>query len=544
MTIGADDPARGSGDLDQIEHEPALYAIPDYPLHALPVAARQLVEYGLEVGLPPALVAGASIGALAAAIGPAAEIEVIPTWQERAILWIPLVAPRGAGKSPAQDLAFRPLRENEVEANGESPDDGRKITRILSGDVTLESLARSLAETEGAGVLDLDELAVLLRGLGEYKRGGGDRGRLLRLWSGAPVRYTRVGAPGRGTNGVDLYIPRPTVVICGGLQPGLHDLMGGEEDGLRPRWVPHLAAMPTMPVGLAHARLPQAWQRLLAGELLPYRTYARSWKLDGETREAFEDYRIKWKRQARELETASTSAALVKADVHLLRFALALAEGDEPRRGGPVEPQVIERAASIVEYGLNCWRALPEQGALGLSRRDEALDRGITRLIGWLEEHGGVTDRRALQRAHVAGARTAQDLGALLKRYEDVYPGTVTTATRQRGGRPTTIVRAPARRPVSTLLPRGDTGKRDGAPVNDSGGFWMAACGDTGLGDTGLGDTERGDGGTEWRAEQNVDCVAPDRHAKHHIPHHVTGRRVCQLCHPLPLVTSERPAAR
>jgi hypothetical protein len=37
---------------------------------------------------------------------------------------------------------------------------------VRFGDLTLEALARSLYGAEGAGVLDLDELSVLLRGFG------------------------------------------------------------------------------------------------------------------------------------------------------------------------------------------------------------------------------------------------------------------------------------------------------------------------------------------------------------------------------------------
>jgi hypothetical protein len=37
------------------------------------------------------------IAAIAAAIGKATQIKVAPGWHQRAILWIPLLAPRGAG---------------------------------------------------------------------------------------------------------------------------------------------------------------------------------------------------------------------------------------------------------------------------------------------------------------------------------------------------------------------------------------------------------------------------------------------------------------
>jgi Protein of unknown function (DUF3987) len=254
---------------------------------------------------------------------------------------------------------------------------------------------------------------VLLRGLGEYKRGiGGDRSRFLALWSGAPWTFSRVGAKGGKKNAVSLRIPRPTLVICGGLQSALHDLLGGDEDGLRPRWLPHLAATPAA----AAFSPPSGWEQFTGqtvarwGELLERlvedRDRSATYSLSRAAHAAFRDRQHEWKVQAaHRSETASTSAALSKADIHLARIALVLYAADR-ERPEEIEEDHVHRAARIVDFVLDCWRALPEAGGLALSRRDEQLDRAITRLIGWLEEHGGEATRRELQRACVAGART------------------------------------------------------------------------------------------------------------------------------------------
>jgi hypothetical protein len=328
---------------------------------------------------------------------------------------------------------------------------------VLFGDTTLEALARSLHGAQGAGTLDLDELAVLLRGMGEYKRGaGGDRGRFLALWSGAPWRFTRVGG-GAQSNKVRLRVPRPTLTIVGGLQPALHELLGGEEDGLRPRWLPHLAALPDEEGALGDRRRPTDWQMLLGQHLLPKRHEPREWKLAPAALAAFEQHRRRWKAAARRGESASTSAALVKADVHCARIALVFAEAQAPGRGGDVEASVINRAARVIDFTTDCWRALPEQGGLALSTRDWRLDQHLERLVAWLEEHGGQASRRELQQARVAGARTASDLDALLKRYEDRFPGHVTEGTPPAGGLATVVVRAPRRVPSTNGVDSGNT---------------------------------------------------------------------------------------
>jgi hypothetical protein len=428
----------GAGPVEQFE--PLLGDVPEYPAGALPAAARQLVEYGVTGGTPAALLGGAVLAALAAAVGPAAEIEVRASWHERPILWLPLLASRGAGKSPSQGIALGPLRDHDRQLT-----DQERGRRVLLGDMTLEALARSLNASSGGAALDADELAVLLRGLGEYKRSSGDRGRFLQLWTGAPWSFIRVGASGKAENAIDFRIHRPTLVIVGGLQPQLHELLGGEEDGMRPRRLPHLAQMPNVETAREQGDMPAGWGDLLR-ELLGMRGRERTWQLAPDARAAFEGHRRHWKRQARGLETASTAAALVKADVHLARVALVVAEAEAPGAGTVIAAEVIERAAAIVGYSLDCWRALPEQGGLALSHRDERLDRAIARLIAWLEEHGGSASRRDLQQARVAGARTAADLEALLQRYQASYPGAVTEVVPDHGGLPTITVNAPPRR--------------------------------------------------------------------------------------------------
>ena len=167
----------------------------------------------------------------------------------------------------------------------------------------MESLARSLDEIDGGAALDIDELAVLLRGLGEYKgRASGDYGRFLQLWTGAPWSFTRVGAGGKPKNAINLHIPQPTLTIVGGLQPQLHELLGGEEDGMRPRWLPFLATMPDAKRGRARDRMPTGWRHLI-DELLSARMRERASLLSDAAIDAFWSHRERWKRQAQKLRT-------------------------------------------------------------------------------------------------------------------------------------------------------------------------------------------------------------------------------------------------
>jgi hypothetical protein len=491
--VTADEKIEFAPDLPKPEApEHALGEVPMFPTDALPAAARALVRSGEKGGLPATLLGGAALGALAAAVGSGSELEVTPSWHERAILWIVLLAPAGAGKSPSQGLALAPLEDYDEQLGEGGPP-------VLLGDLTMEALARSFNDSGGTATLAPDELAVLLRGLGEYKRaGGGDRGRFLGLWSGRPWTYTRVGSGGKPHNQIDLRLHRPTLCIVGGLQTRLHELLGSEEDGSRPRWLPHLATMPDVDLLRSDTRHPMEWQTLLGRDLLPQRNQERVWRLDSSARAAFDRHRTAWKQQARDAAPA-LGAALVKADVHLARVALALAEADHPGRGGMVEADTVERAATLVRFVLDCWRAIPEQDSLGLSWRDRKLDTGVERLAEWLEGRpDGEANRRELQRAHVAGARTGSDLDALLERYEDTYPGLVTEVRPERGGLPTTVVRAPTRRPPTPpVSPLATVGVPAAQSPRSDGARTTVAAGDTASGDTARGDTACGVGESE-----------------------------------------------
>ena len=428
-----------AAEMPDEQWETMLGAIPEYPVEALPPAGQDLVREAAEAGLSPALVGGAALAALAIAVGSESELPALG--KERAILRIPLLAPAGTGKSPAQTLAFEPLRSSAI--------------RLL-GNLTLEALVRELVKNPTAPIVP-DELATWIRGLGQYKRGSsGDSAIALELWSGTPQDYHRV-AGGTDENKVQVHVERPTVTICGGLQPHLHHLLGVDEDGFRHRWLPHLAPLAPVADELPVDGPPESWSALLkrmverAGitEHLDDRVrweQRRVWKLDPEALECFQDYRYGWKLHAREtMESESVRGALDKADTHLARIALVLAEADWSDRDSlVVTADVVERAALIVDFALTCWRALPPVGGLAYSRKDEVLTDAVERVRAWIELHGGETTGRDLQRANVAGIRTSSQRDEVLKLYEATYPGCV-TKEHPRTGRPSVIVRAPKR---------------------------------------------------------------------------------------------------
>jgi hypothetical protein len=442
------EPLPGAGILD----EPSLLgSIPPYPLSSVAGPLAKLVN---STTLPAALVAGAGLAAVAGLSG-LADLIMPDGSQVRPVLWIPLIAPRGAGKTPAMDAAMslvRQLDAAEHERYREAVSDWQQMsvkdrgkfppdpTRRID-DATLEALVRWLNRGDGTGLVESDELSGWLQAIGQYKRTSGDKGRWLAMWSAQPWRYQRVGGD------LDICISRPVVSLVGGLQPHLHPLLGDEDSGFRPRWLPHMA--PLSPVAWdTRPCEPTEWDAAIS-KLYEARD-RREWTLGGEPLDLWKDASARWKRQARGAESAATSAALDKSDIQCARVALIISESIHPGAGGPVGLDAMTSAVAIVEYAMNCWRALPDQSAFALSIRDEKLAQKVDQLASWLETRaGGQATKREIQQARVAGARTAKDLNILLTEYAAVHPGAL-LADQPTGARGPSgvIVKAPARHPT------------------------------------------------------------------------------------------------
>jgi hypothetical protein len=442
------------GGQDERSTGPHLPGVPEYPVSAPTGPLREIVDAGIAAGLPAPLMAGAALGVLATVSG-MADLQIYPTWIVRPCLWIPLIAPAGGGKTPAITFARRKLRQLDAETHagysqelamwlatppkdrGEPPAD---LTRLIN-DITIEMVARWLAAGDGTGGVDADELAEWLRSLSKYRQQGGtDAARWLGLWSAQPWRYQRV------DKHIDLLVPRPVPTVCGGIQPHLLHLLGPEGDGMRPRWLPHMSLTTDLAprAGGATEKWDEAVEALYGAREL------RTWTMGEDVLRLWQGAQRRWKAAQKGAESPSATAALAKADEQAARLALVIAESLNPAAGGEIPVEAMTAAIAIIDYTLDCWRALPGHDVLSLSRRDWTLNQAVDQLAEWLERHGGSADRREIQRARVAGARTSDALSALLTTYEATYPGSVRAETpEERKGK---------RGPVATLIfaPRRD----------------------------------------------------------------------------------------
>jgi hypothetical protein len=237
-----------------------------FPTAALPEPMAGFVSAAARaVGCDEALVAVPLLAGLAAAVGNSRRVELKRGWQEPAIIWSAVVAESGTAKSPAMELALRPIRQWQKQAmaehaeavaahsvdvlhyekelaawrksktGGEPPErpDEPTAARYWTDDCTLEALALLLLQNPRGLLCARDELAGWLGSFDKYSKGSGDAPKWLELWGGRSICIDR-----KTGNPKTIFVPRAAVSLCGCIQPAvLWRALGPEhfQDGLAAR---------------------------------------------------------------------------------------------------------------------------------------------------------------------------------------------------------------------------------------------------------------------------------------------------------------------
>jgi hypothetical protein len=212
-----------------------------YPLESLPPVFRVLVEEGAaSLVAPPDFIAVPLLVGAGAAIGNALEIALKPGWCEGANLYAACIGDPGSKKTPALNLAMRPVyhvqkrlrRDFEAASEAHREDvaiwEGhRKESRgprpepptfrhLVTTDATTEAVAGALATSKGL-LLTKDELTGWVRSMDQYRAGGkgADRQHYLSMWSRSFIKVDRKSNP------VPIIVERPHLSVVGGIQPDL-----------------------------------------------------------------------------------------------------------------------------------------------------------------------------------------------------------------------------------------------------------------------------------------------------------------------------------
>ena len=218
-----------------------------FPTDILPPPLRQFaVEHATAIDCCESFVVLPMLSVLAASIGNTRRIRLKRSWTEPSIIWTGLVANSGARKSPPVEVATRPIRDRQAKSlklhaqamedyeravaehtsaarkykgEGEPPRKPEEpiAERHMASDLTIEALGYLLRHQPRGLLVCRDELDGWLGGFDQYKSGkGSDLANWLEMHGGRSVTIDRKTGTSR-----TLFIPRASVSLCGGIQPGV-----------------------------------------------------------------------------------------------------------------------------------------------------------------------------------------------------------------------------------------------------------------------------------------------------------------------------------
>jgi hypothetical protein len=221
-------------------------AFKPFPVAVLPEPIRGFVnEAAKAIGCDASYIALPLLSGLASAIGNTHRIQLLRIWSEPAIVWTAIVGESGTAKSPALELALRPIRKRQHDAmkahaeamkqhadalamherdaahwkrsKSDAPPPAKPeapiADRCWTDDATTEALAVLLQQNPRGLLMVRDELSGWFN-FDRYAggKGGGDVAKWLEMFGGRPMVVDRKG-------GGTLYVPRAAVSIAGGIQP-------------------------------------------------------------------------------------------------------------------------------------------------------------------------------------------------------------------------------------------------------------------------------------------------------------------------------------
>jgi hypothetical protein len=493
----------------------AVPAFTPFPVDVYPEPIRSFItDAAKAIGCDASFVALPLLSGLASAIGNTHRIALKGVWTEPAIVWTAIVGESGTAKSPALELALRPIRKRQAEAmkrhtkamreyadalamherdanawkrsksNTPKPAEPEApvADRCWTDDATTEALAVLLQQNPRGLLMVRDELAGWFN-FDRYAGGkGGDAAKWLEMFGGRPMMVDR-------KTGGNVDVPRAAVSIAGGIQPEtLRRALGQEhrDSGLAARLL--LAYPPRKPKRWtkadvsekAEAAVAAVFERLYAltldtddnGDERP-----RLVTLTDEAERAWESFYNEHNLEQVDL-CGDLAAAWSKLEGCAARFALVIhlvrwAANDPTLR----DPARVDAASIAAGVSLSRWFANEARRIYAmLSESDD--DRKARQLVEWIERRGGVVTVRDVThgiRAYRNDPDTAEHaLSALVEagigRWESDDHG-------PKGGRPTRRFRL-----VSTVTvtetkgnPEADAGSGDGDAgdtTTDAGDGW------------------------------------------------------------------------
>ncbi|MCC7085286.1 MAG: DUF3987 domain-containing protein [Pirellulales bacterium] len=471
---GVDRPlTQGTSGQDSVSTPKHIAPYVPFPVEVLPgIVGTFVAEAAAAIGCDASFVALPALACLARAIGNKRVIQLKRTWHEPAIVWAAIVGKSGTHKTPALSSATDALQNKQQEATAQHQNALRQheqdralyerdyaawkrskttepppwepveptLKRFIVSDVTIEALADRLHQQFDGVLVVRDELAGWLNGIAEYKGGrGSDLGHWLASWSGAPMTVDRKSGLTK-----TIHIPRASVNIVGGIQPGvLRSAIGREHmmDGLCARL---LLAMPdSRPVRWSEttispateAAMAKVYDRLLSlepaadeeGNAAPF-----AMPLTEEAKGVWISYYNRHRAEMIELDD-DLAACWSKLEAYAARFALIFQLASWAQ--GDADGDSIDQNSMDAAIGLSDWFGREAKRVYGIFS-ETVSDTETRETFELVRRLGGRITANDLRRRS-RRFPTSEDAEAMLKRLADSGYGRWEHTNTSSCGRPT-----------------------------------------------------------------------------------------------------------
>lgn len=419
-----------------------------FPVQELPeIVANYVTESAAATGCDPAFVALPVMTLLGAAIGNSRRLRIKSTYEVLPILWTGIVGNSGSGKTPALKTALAPAFEHDRLLRKQDTSE-----RFLVVDSTTEALAEIMSSNPRGMLCIWDELAGFFGSIDRYtdrKKGcSSAQSFLLSAHEGEPYSVDRKTGDNRS-----LYIPRASLWLCGGIQPGiLAQAMGKQEReaGLLPRLL--LACPPALPHKYTDDDISEGTGsdfRLLLKNLFSL-AGEEVVRLTPEAKHLWIQFHDQTSKETTGL-TGDLAAAWSKFRDTALRIALVLhlaSDGD-----ATVSADTLSRSLCITRWFMQETVRVYE--LISTKSRSRTQDRQEQGLLEWMADRDWVTARDIKRGPRLLrNADTAEH--CLDRLHKKGLIEKKAGLGGERGGRPTTLYR----RPNSAIEPREETPRR------------------------------------------------------------------------------------
>ncbi len=477
----------GSGgpapDIQPTKGGDALRRYQPFPVGVLPEPLWGFVNVGAKaIGCAPSFVALPLLAVLAGTIGNTRRIRLKRGWTEPAIIWTAIVGESGTAKTPAFKLAVQPVRDRQCEAlkryaeemaeyelayahyekeyakwkrSKDTDDDPPQkpvrpeAKRFVVSDTTVEALAPLLLANPRGLLVARDELAGWIGSFDRYTGGksGADAAHWLSMHNGETIIVDRKTGSVR-----TIYVPRASMSVTGGIQPGILDLALGvehRESGLAARLL--LAYPPRRPKEWRETEIDRQTEEAMESLIDRLYTLQADANDEGDPIPAIVSLTPEGKRawidfyDAHALEqvdlTGELSAAWSKLEAYAARLALIVhlvrwAAEDSTL----ADPNAVDEQSVATGVALARWFGGEARRVYAVLAQDEE-ERERQQLVELIRRKGGaVTSREVMRSSRMFGTADDADLalGELASMGIGLWESVPPTA---KGGRPTRRLR-------------------------------------------------------------------------------------------------------